>query len=171
MCCHVCICGREWTYYIILYQCVREHVAACKLLPSYSPFTLSLTAPVSSTPFGPSFGPAVSVSFDGCCCGLQAAASPPPLVPTPSFLWRPDRPGGPARAEFGSSDENDAQSLCASLLGLYMQVIASRTVSCLGFLPFWLQSLPKQRILYLCQCSAVTHGQSNIFLIDWWAFV
>lgn len=41
----------------------------------------------------------------------------------------------------------------------------------LGLSTFLTALSPKQSILSLCQCSAVTHVQSNISLIDFWAFV
>ncbi|KAF0037836.1 hypothetical protein F2P81_010710 [Scophthalmus maximus] len=89
----------------------RGHLSASALLPLSLIHLDSLAAPVSTA----HLGPAVSCRRDRHA-GVADASPPSPASATPAFLWRSDRPGGPASAGFGNikerrrEDEKEAQS-------------------------------------------------------------
>jgi len=112
-------------------------------------------------------------SRDDLHVGCAAVSPFSPASVYSSFLWRSDRHGGPARAEFGNTNAMSKRRMkkmprAAGVLHLQLcvPVMASRTVSCWGSLPFLTALSQKQNILYLCQSSPVTHVQSKISLID-----
>lgn len=130
-----------------------------------SPLAPSLSTPASCSPPRPSR--AYNARQPGLHANFATASPPSPAAPLTRCLWRLNRHGGPAKAEFGNTiTGKDEKPACFTSAVCYMLCWPAQQHPA-GSLYLTALSL-KQSLVYLCRRSEVSHVQSNISRIDFW---